>query len=410
MTYLSTYQFFKNNFNNHLPFISFPEYDLEIHNVQFTSHSSLLLPGVHTYHCHEHNIDFNENLGHRDEEVFNLYPDYLKHADTDVTENRIFNYTIFKKASVEKANGIIFLFHGLNEKYWAKYLPWAQKLVENTGKTVILFPIAFHMNRSPLSWSDTRKMNSVAKTRKEYSPTIDNATFANAAISARIQAIPQRFLWSGLQTFYDVVQILKEIKSGQNPLIFPECSVDLFSYSIGSFLSEILMMANPESFFSNSRLFLFCGGPTLDRMRPDSKFILDSDATIAIYSFYTERFDRELKLDKRVAHYCSDEHPEGTYFKAMLNYHKCKNLREQRLREIAHQLKAVALKKDDVIPPNEVINTLKGEDRDIPVAVNVLNYDYRYDHINPFPNEKIIETAVDRNFNELFHTASEFLQ
>jgi hypothetical protein len=355
-------------------------------------------------------LDFAENLDHRDEDIYVQYPDHLKHADTDVRENRVFNYTMFKKLSPEKSKGVIFLFHGLNEKYWAKYLPWAQKLVENTGKTVMLFPIAFHMNRSPVNWSDTHKMNLVARTRKDFSPTIDNATFANAAISARIQAIPQRFLWSGLQTFYDVVQILKQIRSGKNPFIARDCTIDLFSYSIGSFLSEILMMANPESLFSNSRLFIFCGGPTLDRMRPNSKFILDSDATIAIYSFYTERFDRELKLDKRVAHYCNEGHPEGEYFKAMLSYHKCKAIREKRLREMAAQIKAVALRKDDVIPPNEVINTLQGEERDIPVDVSILNYDYRYDHINPFPNEISLESEVDDNFNRLFYTASEFLK
>ena len=94
----------------------------------------------------------------------------------------------------------------------------------------------------------------------------------------------------------------------------------------------------------------------------------------------------------------------------MLSYHKCKELREKRLREIAEHIKAIALKKDDVVPPNEVINTLKGEDRDIPVPVSILNYDYRYDHINPFPNEEALESEVDENFNELFYSASEFLK
>jgi hypothetical protein len=94
----------------------------------------------------------------------------------------------------------------------------------------------------------------------------------------------------------------------------------------------------------------------------------------------------------------------------MLSYHKCKELREKRLREIAHNIKAIALKKDDVIPSNEVINTLKGEDRDIPVPVSILNYNYRYDHINPFPNEASLEAEVDDNFNALFSNASEFLK
>ena len=410
MTYVQTYQFLKKNYDQHRDVIQLPESNLEIHNLSFQSDSWNLLPGATAYTCEEHKLTFEENLGHREESVFQMYPEILKHHDIDICENHEFKYTIFKKASTEKSNGVIFLFHGLSEKYWDKYLPWAEKLVSNTGKAVVLFPIAFHMNRSPVEWSNSRLMDQVAQTRRNHSIAIDNATFANAAICARIQAIPQRFFWSGLHTFYDVVKLLGQIRNGEHPLIHEDCSFDLFSYSIGSFLSEILFMANPQSFFDKARLFMFCGGPTLDRMLPNSKFILDSDATIAIYSFYTERLDRELKHDKRMAHYFNGEHPAGNYFKAMLNYNKYKETREKRLREIAGNIKAVALKKDEVVPPNEVINTLKGENRDIPVEVSVFDYNFPYDHITPFPNKKDIEAEVDKSFNELFEIAARYLQ
>src|SRR5208283_5484943 len=157
-----------------------------------------------------------------------------------------------------------------------------------------------------------------------------------------IEMIPQRFFWSGLQTFEDVVDLITEIKEGQHPLVAPCAHFDLFAYSIGSFLSEILMMANPNDYFRESKLFIFCGGPTLDRMSPNSKFILDSDATIALYAFYTERLEAELRLDHRIAHYFSEAHSVGLAFRMLLSYQKNKETRERRFRELENQLHAVA--------------------------------------------------------------------
>jgi len=208
----------------------------------------------------------------------------------------------------------------------------------------------------------------------------------------------------------DVSQLLNQIHSGKHPLIKPGAGIDLFSYSVGSFLSEILLMANPDNYFSNSRLFLFCGGPTLDRMKPNSKYILDSDATIALYSFYTERLDMELKHDVRMAHYFNGDHPVGNFFRAMLNYHAEKKFREQRFRAISERLCAVSLKNDSVIPPCEVENTLKGECRDIPIKTDVLDFPFPYDHVTPFPAIDIHEQSVNDSFNQVFELAGAFLK
>jgi alcohol dehydrogenase YqhD (iron-dependent ADH family) len=144
-------------------------------------------------------------------------------------------------------------------------------------------------------------------------------------------------------------------------------------------------------------------------MSPNSKFILDSDATIAIYSFYTERLEAELQLDHRIAHYFSEAHPAGLVFKMLLSYQKNKEAREQRFRELQDQLYAVALKKDDVIPANEVLNTLKGDYRDIGTRVKVMDFPFNYTHINPFPIDAAIEQLVDKSFTEVFEMAAGYL-
>jgi len=410
MTYGDKYNLLENKYNLKDDSIKIPECGIEIRNLKFISDSWILLPGAKEYKCLKHNSGFLEKINYEKHEIFQHYPDILKHDDLEIFENREFSYTIFQKIGSKKSDSVILLFHGLNEKHWNKYLPWAEKLVQLTGKTVLLFPIAFHMNRSPADWSNPHLMNNVALLRRNYSRSITNSTFANAAISARIQTIPQRFFWSGLQTFYDVVKLISEIKKNNHPLINPTATIDLFSYSIGSFLSEILMMANPRNYFSDSRLFMFCGGSTLDRMSPNSKFILDSDATIAIYSFYTERLESELKLDKRIAHYFNGNHVSGTYFKSMLSYKKNKELRENRFNELSKRIYAIALKKDEVIPPNEVINTLQGDYRSIPTKVDIMDFPFPYSHIKPFTEDSSYSDVVDKHFNTIFNSAAKFLE
>ena len=44
---------------------------------------------------------------------------------------------------------------------------------------------------------------------------------------------------------------------GKHPLISPHARFDVFAYSIGSFLSEILMMANPCNYFQGIEIIYF---------------------------------------------------------------------------------------------------------------------------------------------------------
>jgi len=409
MTYSEKFRYLEKIYNLKDQRIPVQETGMDIYNIKYISNSWRLLPGAYDYNCLKHTVDFIEKTPCNHEDLFLKYPDVLKHEDLEITVNREFTYILFKKNDGKKADEVILLLHGLNEKHWNKYLPWAEKLVELTGKAVLLFPIAFHMNRCPAEWSDSHLMNSVAILRKKHSPAITNCTFANAAISARIETIPQRFFWSGLETFYDIVAMISDIKKGKHEYINPGCTFDLFSYSIGSFLSEILMMTNPRGYFENSRLFMFCGGCTLDRMSPNSKFILDSDATIAIYSFYTERLESVLKLDKRISHYFN-VHNSGNYFKTMLSYKKCKEQREGRFRELSDRIYAIALKNDDVIAPGEVINTLQGDFRDIPVKVDIMHFNYPYSHIKPFSEDKLYAAQVDEEFDKVFNSVAAFLK
>ena len=334
----------------------------------------------------------------------------INKCDAEIMENIKFRYHLFRPKGDNKVNHVILLFHGFNEKYWTKYLTWAKTLVEETGKAVLLFPIAFHMNRAPLSWSDSRHMFAISQQRKERHPDVLCSTLSNVAISTRLHNKPQRFIWSGLQTYYDVIDLVEQIKAGLHPAIEKDASIDFFSYSIGSFLAEILMMTNKDGYFSESKLCMFCGGAVFNRLSPVSKFILDSEANVSLYSYVVEHLESHMRRDELLRHYLSDAHREGVNFRKMLNYKCLTEPREAVFNQMSKQILAITLAKDTVVPAYEVINTLQGVKRNIPIKVDILDFPYPYKHEDPFPALDTIADSVDEHFHRTFNRICEFLR
>jgi len=398
MKYIDTYKLLKNNVSYTGNQITIPEV-IEVRNFTFVSKNCYILP--------DDSSDDTMNGYNRKCET-GIVHEMLYVHDADVKDNISFRYHVFSPIGTVKAKKIVLMFHGFNEKHWHKYLPWAKYIADTTGKTVALFPIAFHMNRAPQEWSDMRLMYEVSNRRRELFPDIIHSTLSNAAISTRLHTKPQRFALSGLQTYYDVIQFVDEYKSGLHPFIAPDAEVDLFAYSIGAFLAEILMMTNHKNYFDRSKLVMFCGGPVFNRLSPVSKFILDSQANVTLYSYIIEHLDSHLKKDEKLRHFFS-ECPEGICFRSMLNYGSMSDLREERLHDISDRLLAVGLKHDTVVPPYEIINTLQGKYRDIPVRVDVLDLPYPYKHEDPFPVLEKISDKVDVGFRRVFEPIGKFL-
>lgn len=375
-----------------------------------------------------HNFDFHSDAwdllpgGAQNPDNYEFYatdaPEYepdviqrmLNKCDPEITENIDFRYQVFRPAGKDKLKHAVLFFHGFNEKNWAKYLTWAKRLTEITQSAVVLFPIAFHMNRAPLSWSNSRQMYAISEQRKKRHPEIISSTLSNVAISTRLHNKPQRFIWSGLQTYYDVIKLVEEIKSGIHPDIDKTAFIDFFSYSIGSLLAEILMMTNPDNYFSRSRLCMFCGGAVFNRLSPVSKFILDSEANVSLYSFAVEHLESHMKRDAVLNAYLGGKHRAGTNFRSMLNYKILTEYRESLFRALSDRLLAVTLQGDTVIPPYEVVNTLQGVRRDIPVKVDILDFPYPYKHEDPFPALSSIAAEVDKAFDLTFEKIGLFLR
>ncbi len=407
MIYNKLYHYLKKNINYEDEIIPVDELS-DIHNFSFNSLSYTILLGKETYKCDKHLNSFNE-IDIRNSKIESIDRN-MDIKDIQLEENRNFRYHIFKPKNVDKSKDVVLLLHGFNEKYWDKYLPWAKKIADDTGKLVVLFPIAFHMNRAPHLWSDTRKMFALSNHRAEVFPDVIDSSLSNVAISSRLHACPQRFIWSGLQTYYDVIQFVEDCKAGNHPLIDKDFKLDFFSYSIGSFLAEILKLTNYNNYFAQSKLVMFCGGPVFNRLSPVSKFIIDSEANLSMYSFLVEHLSNHIQNSPRLKHFLGEEHPEGITFRCMLNYAVMRDHREKLLRGAADQIMAIALEKDTVIPFYEIINTLQGSKRDIPIDVQVYDFEYEYRHEDPFPPAESISKDVDSAFNRVFGKVADFLQ
>jgi hypothetical protein len=378
----------------------------ELKEYNFESLSYKILPGVSEYHCKVHNLKLKYNYPFYTE--VGTIKDNVLIKDIFVEENRFFKYHIIQPSGNITIRKAIFLFHGFNEKDWSKYLPWANSICEGTGSSVILFPIAFHMQRAPKYWSSKREMYNLSDKRKNRYPNIVHSTLSNVAISMRLHSMPQRFIWSGLQTYYDVIQFIEECREGHHASINKDFEFDIFAYSIGGFLAQILKLTNYNNYFSNSKVCLFCSGATFNRLSPVSKFIIDSEANVALYSFLVEHFDKILQKDQLLNHYIQEAHLEGRIFYSMLDYQKGRNFREELLKKYENQIYAITLKKDYVIPSFEVINTLKGAYRDIEIKVDELDFNRPYTHENPFPVSVKASKQIDKDFEMVFKKVCSF--
>lgn len=375
MEYTRRYEFLRSIFNPGINEISIPGSDIRIINTGFVS-------------------DYSSE-------------EFLNSSDFSINENLSFTYPVFVPSDSNSGKAILLL-HGLNERSWIKYLAWAYSLAELTGSYVILFPISFHINRSPDFWKDPRAMTGLLKERGTTTGGIRLSSFANVALSKRLTEDPKRFVNSGYQTVCDLENLMISIRDGKHPVIPAGSKVDLFAYSIGAFLAEIIMIANPQMLFSDSRLFMFCGGSVFSNMNGVSKLIMDSEAFDRVYSYYMNDFERDIKIRNSFMDKIRSI-KIGMAFRSMIDLSRFKKFREQALSELDNRIRSIGMAKDTVIPAHGIVNTLMPVNSSRSKQVEVWDFDYPYSHENPFPVYNDPRSRlVDKCFQKLLENACGF--
>lgn len=333
---------------------------------------------------------------------------FLNRQDVSVTENTSFSYPVFIPSETSGRN-VILLLHGLNERSWVKYLTWAYYLAHNTGSYVIMFPISFHINRSPELWKDPRMMFSFLSDRKSNYREISMSSIANIALSNRLTEDPMRFFNSGYQTVEDIVKLVSMIGNGEHDVVPGGSKVNIFAYSIGAFLAQIILMGNPENLFDETKLFMFCGGSVFSNMHGTSKLIMDSLAYDRVFNFYMRDFENEIKGKSVFRDFlCSSR--IGMAFRSMIDLGRFRKFRETRLSVLKEQIRSIGLVKDTVIPANGILKTLNYEVARSDERNLITDFPFPYTHENPFPIfNSSLSIKVDSSFDKMITAASLFL-
>ncbi len=365
-----------------------------------SAESCSLLPNNVKLHKFHFESDILSPLHFSSRNFDNVKYDIL--SNNQLQSNTYFNYYMFLPPK-RINNEVIILLHGLNERSWDKYLLWAYYLALHSNKPVIMFPIAYHINRAPQEWSNPRLMANVSKERIELSNNmVLKSSYANVALSLRLSESPELFWFSGLQTYFDIIKLVRSIKFGNHKFLSVDTNVNFFSYSIGAFLTEILLFANPENLFTNQKAFLFCGGSTFDDMNAVSKSILDRDASQSLEKYFLKNkfVSEKINSPKKYLKYIPEAFKS---FMLMLNKNNFKKERVAKFTSLKPFIKAVGLAKDIVIPPKAILETV-GE-------CEIIDFPVNYSHENPFPfNNKRDSKIVEEAFITIFSKAVEFFQ
>lgn len=357
-----------------------------------------------------HPFQFTQSIGVKEiEQCQKTIPStgFCTTPDNSIQENKSFPYTIFTPKGTKQIDQAILLLHGLNERNWDKYLTWAEYLSLTTGKAVILFPIAFHMNRTPTNWYNPRTLMAWVTKRKEEVEHLNNSTFVNVALSYRLSDTPLRFYISGKESIFNLWQLISEIKNGQHLLFKKNTSVNIFAYSIGAFLSEILLLANPDHLLDDSRLFMFCGGSIFNQMDGRARDIMDNEAYRRVKDYFLNNFLLQNEHHRTLPARFEDDFIEKA-FKAMIRPDVMQNYRESFFEEAQQRIRIITLKKDLVMPTIGSVEALGP--KSVKTILEELDFPYEYSHQNPFPtNTGASSPMLYQAFESVFSRAANFL-
>ena len=223
--------------------------------------------------------------------------------DRGIAENLGFNYLMVEPVDLpaEGADEVLVIFHGLNEGSYGRMLPWACSFALRLRIPVILFPLSFHVGRRSDLWR-TPEQTRIAAQRAPMAGNGRTSPF-NGRISERLSQAPERYMLGGLQSYLDAVDLADRIDAGGHEGCRAGAGVRFLGYSAGGYLALILMLADPDGRFSDSRAALFASGAPLDGIRPESLFIMDDAAAQRLSAYLGERpflrgkvYDRHREL------------------------------------------------------------------------------------------------------------------
>ncbi|MGB7925198.1 MAG: DUF6051 family protein [Pyrinomonadaceae bacterium] len=372
---------------------SLPYLDSSVHCFIHNSKNMTYLIGRDSYACEERTC----------EEYGATFPaEHVKEqpSDDQIERNITFPYLLLREGSpsvpLHQYKRVTILLHGLNERTLLKYMPWAYHIWQRTQEPVVLFPLSFSINRVLPEW---RKQMPKIHANREKERKIKRSHEFNATISERLEPNPERFFWGAEQSYWDIIDFVREIRSGENEQLKQhfdsDARINFLGYSSGGYLALAHLAVNHEGLFSESRACLFASCVEMDDLRPASPYVVDEEAERALRELYVDYFDELPDEDAknapkgRMRHWL-EYHPEGRWlcsFGGHLPNRKEKDRanRESHLRKLAERLLGIANTNDMVMPWRRMRDVLLGDERDTGVRFKKLDLGI-HEHPFVFPN------------------------
>ncbi len=351
--------------------LPFPAENVDLFFLSFASQSADVLLGHDCYRCSEHGIEFPAE------------PVQQAPADHLVDENIHFRYPLVREHGSgqprTRYDRAVLILHGLNERSFTKYIPWAYQLWEGLKVPVILFPLSFHITRVHPSWLHEQRGN---YTQRSRIPGNNNLHRFNAVISDRLGSHPERLFWGAIQSYWDIVHLASEIRAGRHPHFTPGARIDVLGFSAGGFVALALLLENSLGLFSQSRGVLFSTCAAMRDISLSSYLIVDQAAENALMNLYVK--SREKFANTRLMHWF-DHHPEGKWFRAFCGLMPERTRLNARLTEIAPRVMGIVNTNDQIVPAGAIFNTLQGIRRDTGVRVEELTLGI---HESPFVSDR----------------------
>jgi hypothetical protein len=299
----------------------------------------------------------------------------LRPDDRDEPENVAFALPLVLPRRPGPFERAIIILHGLNESEYRKFFPWACTLA-SAGFPVVLFPIAFLVNRRPRRWMANAETQRSLRERQAL-PGNTVATRYNTILSERLDRHPERLFLAGGQSYDDLLDLVAQLRHGAfavgdgpegTPVPWRPFAegirVDFLAYSIGGYLTlGVLLGAGDTPDLSESRAVLFAAGAPFAHPDPAlnantlSPFILDGVATRRVRQFYRSEVVEPL-LDN----------PQGRWCRAIFRAEH--TVLDQPLRRIRARLCTIGNTADTVVPPAGMVETFGPLDCLLPLGAH----------------------------------------
>lgn len=286
-------------------------------------------------------------------EVSSAGRDYLLAEDQEIRENLSFAFPLFSPGPGPPASRCLILGHGFNESDYIKLFPWAYCLCKVLGVPVIIFPCAFHINRRPVAWI---RLGRAHHRRRRLLPGNRLSSPFNAVVSQRISEAPERFLRAALQSYQDLLDLLRTIRTGRLCTLGPRGKVrplgegavpDFLAYSISGYLFLGAILMDQDHWVEESRLVLFDSFTAWDEANPVSVLVVDQEAYERGTRFYLGDYREEASEEFRALY---EETAEGIMFRRLFLRGTVGTPLRQEVARLRERLLIIADPHDPVFP------------------------------------------------------------